>query len=253
MPLRVTILGSGTIIPSLERRATALLVETGEQRFLFDCGPCVLEALEEAGTSFHSLERIFITHYHPDHTLGIGHLLSAINNDRDRFESAQLVLYGPRGLEEFMERLDMLYRSLVMKSDYLRLVEIDEGALTIEGESRIGAVRADHGERTALSYRMDHGGVSFVYTGDTAYTERLVEFAREADLLVTECSFPDDQAVPGHLTPGGVGSLASKAGVGGVVLVHMYPRFGDSDPAASVRKHYNGPVVVASDGMTIDL
>jgi ribonuclease BN (tRNA processing enzyme) len=50
-----------------------------------------------------------------------------------------------------------------------------------------------------------------------------------------------------------VGSLASKAGVGGVVLVHMYPWFGDTDPAAGVRKQYSGPVVVASDGMTIDL
>jgi len=253
MSLRITVLGSGTVVPSNGRRATALLVEGGGERLLFDCGPCVLEALEDAGTTFRSIDRVFVTHFHPDHTLGIGHLLAAINNDRTGIGDRELPLYGPDDLPVFMERLDTIYPALVSECGCLRLVVVSGGDRPVGGEVSVVAGQADHGGRSALSYRVEHAGASMVYTGDTAYSERVAELARGADLLVTECSFPDDQAVDGHLTPSGAGRLASRAGVKEVLLVHMYPLFGRTDPAALVRKHFDGAVTVARDGMTIDL
>lgn len=253
MSLRITVLGSGTVIPSNGRRATALLVEGGGERLLFDLGPCVLEALEDAGTTFRSIDRVFITHFHPDHTLGIGHLLAAINNDRVGIGDRELPLYGPDGLSVFMERLRALYPSLVCGDGCLRLVEVSGGDCPVGGEVRVVADQAIHGGRSALSYRIEHAGASMVYTGDTEYSERVAELARGVDLLVAECSFPDDQPARGHLTPSGVGRLASRARVKAVVLVHMYTLFGRTDPAALVRKHFGGSVTAATDGMTIDL
>ncbi|MCK4236119.1 MAG: MBL fold metallo-hydrolase [Candidatus Krumholzibacteria bacterium] len=253
MHLRVTVLGSGTIIPSAERKPTALLIEAGQVAYLFDCGPGILQALEDTGFSFRSLNRVLFTHFHPDHTLGIGRLLAAINNDPASDKRQRLVFYGPCGLSDFIGRWNELYCSTTPGGDCLELVEVGAGEVLRDGDVWIRAVRVEHGDHEALAYRVDRRDASIVYTGDTAFTESLVELAKDTDLLVSECSFPDDRPAEGHLTPSDVGRLASRSRAGRVVLVHLYPVFEGSDPARSVKKHYGGPVIAARDGMTIDL
>jgi ribonuclease BN (tRNA processing enzyme) len=253
MAIRVTVLGSGTIIPSMERRTTALLLEVDYKEYLFDCGPGILDAIEESGTSFRSLQDVFFTHFHPDHTLGIGHLLAAINNDESSAGRHTLSFYGPTGLAEMVGKWNELYASTVPKWDYLKLHEVERGEIPVAGDVRIEAARVKHGDCPALGYRVSSRGASVVYTGDTEYTEALMEFSLGADLLIAECSMPDSRPLPGHLTPSGVGRLACAASVQRVVLVHLYPVFGESDPAADVKKHYKGPVEVASDGMVLDI
>ncbi len=81
MTLRLTVLGSGAITPSRVRRATSLLVEGGGARVLLDCGPGALDALESAGKTFREIEAVLLTHFHADHTLGIGRLFAAMKND----------------------------------------------------------------------------------------------------------------------------------------------------------------------------
>lgn len=253
MSLRLTVLGSGTIIPSIDRRATALMVEAGGEPYLFDCGPGVLEAMEELGFSFRSLYNIFLTHYHPDHTLGLGRLLAAINNDTISIVRERLAIHGPSGLKDFLESWNNLYSSTLPKRDYLELDEIGSGDVSREGLVRIRAAEAKHGDIPALAYRIDEENTSIVYTGDSEYSETLVELSAGAGVLVAECSFPDERPVPGHMTPSDVGRLASDAGVEQVLLVHMYPEVDGTDPARSVKKRYKGRVTVARDGMVLDL
>ena len=249
MSFRVTVLGSGTIIPSAERRSTALLVEAGERTILFDCGPGAPDALAEAGFSFRDLGEIFLTHYHPDHTLGLGHLLAAINVDPVSRRRGKLKLYGPRGLADFVSKWQALYHSTVPKWDFLELVEIGPGVVPGTEEAVVSASSASHGDAAALSYRVAYKEKSVVYTGDASYSDSLVELARDADLLVAECSFPDDREVEGHLTPSSVGRLAAAAAARHVVLVHMYPLFDDESPAGRVKRHYRGSVEVGYDGL----
>ncbi len=252
IPLRVTVLGSGTIIPSRERSSTSLFIEAGRQRFLFDCGPGVMQAMEELTGSYHSAERIFLTHFHPDHTLGIGHYFSAIRNDRSLSEMLDPVIYGPVGLESFMEGWGGLYTSFSKGID-VELIELGDGDGVLLGEVEITAARAEHAEGAALSYRVSYAGSSLVYTGDTAFSNRLVKFSHGANLFISECSFPDSHPAEGHMTPSLVGVAASEAGVGGVLLVHLYPFFGGQDPVAVVEKNCHVPVTIAVDGMTIDV
>ena len=68
MSAQVTILGTGTIIPTPEREATSLVVACGGEPYLFDCGPGTLDALEGAGLSFRELKHVFLTHYHRSYT-----------------------------------------------------------------------------------------------------------------------------------------------------------------------------------------
>lgn len=251
-------LGSGTIIPFGGRRATSLLVEFNGERILLDCGPGALDAIENSGLSFRDVRKIFITHYHPDHTLDLGRLLSAINNDRLYPENARIALYGPEGLEDFLEGWQRLYRGTAPKRDFLESIEITGGIVLPGKTSNVRAARVDHGDMPALAYRVEDGGASIVYTGDTGYDPRLVGLARGAGLLVAECSFPDGSEMEGHLTPSLVGRIASEAAVDRVLLVHLYPEQFQGPSSTEiiidiVRGQFEGGVEIADDGLVIEL
>jgi ribonuclease BN (tRNA processing enzyme) len=253
MALRLTVLGSGTIVPSQVRRATSLLIEGGGEEILVDCGPGALQALEEAGRSYRDIHRILLTHFHPDHTLGLGRLFSALKADVALPGSYWIVIYGPDGLERFITGWDGLYGGMVPDDDTLNLVTMEPGYEIDIGEMLVTAGPADHAGRPALAYRIEMEGRSIVYTGDTSRSGALARFATGADLLVAECSFPDEAPADGHMTPADVGSIADSAGAGEVLLVHMYPFFGETDPAAEVRRRFGGKVTTGRDGMVIEL
>jgi len=253
MGFRVTVLGSGTIIPSSERRATSLLVESGSHTLLFDCGPGALDAIEENGFSWRALRQVFLTHFHPDHSLGIGHLIAAVNADPVSHFDGTLTVFGPRGLADHVSRWNALYRSTVPAWSFLETRELEGKAVPLGDDTVVRSAPAAHGSAPALSYRVDHKGKSIVYTGDTGHTESLVELARGATLLIAECCFPDARAVEGHLSPSSAGRLAAEAAARHVILVHMYPVFDGESPLAGARKHYRGPIEIGYDGLQFDL
>jgi ribonuclease BN (tRNA processing enzyme) len=100
----------------------------------------------------------------------------------------------------------------------------------------------------SIAYRLEGENGGFVYTGDTEYTESVVELARSTHTLLIECSFPDDQSVPGHLTPDGVARIAREASVERVVLTHIYPQADALDLVQEVGRGFDGEVLVAEDG-----
>ena len=64
----LTILGSGTCVPSLKRSSCAILVACGSSRILVDCGPGTMRRLLEAGTEISEISHILLSHFHPDHS-----------------------------------------------------------------------------------------------------------------------------------------------------------------------------------------
>jgi len=253
MAMRLTVLGSGTIVPSQVRRATSLLLEAGGEEILIDCGPGSLQSVEDAGRSYRDIHRILLTHFHPDHTLGLGRLFSAMKNDTAVTGRQWLVIYGPEGLERFIDGWDGLYPGIVPDDDTLNLVPMEPGYEVDIGDMLVTAGPAEHGGRPALAWRIDLGGRSIVYTGDTSHAAKLAEFASGADLLVSECSFPDESPAEGHMTPAMVGEMAASADVSEVLLVHMSPFFGETDPAAEVRRRFNGRVTTGRDGLVMEI
>jgi len=251
MPLRLTVLGSGSVVPSSGRRSTSLLVDAGEETVLLDCGPDAPHALEECGRSFREAERILLSHFHPDHTLGLARLFSAAANDRGSRGRRVFSICGPEGLEDFIRSWDGVYGGIVPTGDALRAREMSPGESGAFGGLTFTAGPAFHGGRPALSWRVEHGGTALAYTGDTGPSEELAAFFSGADLLAAECSFPDRCPEEGHLTPRTAGELARSAGVGTLVLVHLYPWFED-DPRIEAAKEFEGDVTVAFDGMVIE-
>ena len=101
-------------------------------------------------------------------------------------------------------------------------------------------------ESVALAVQGPEGRI--VYTGDTGPSDELGRWAEGADVLLAECSLPDDRAIAGHLTPASVGRLARVAGPKQLVLTHFYPQVEHVDIRAVVAREYPGPVTLAGDG-----
>jgi ribonuclease BN (tRNA processing enzyme) len=253
MAIRIVILGTGTVIPSSSRGATSLLIEAHGEKALFDCGPGALEAVERSGRAYRDIKKIFLTHFHPDHTLDMGRLFAAMKNDESYSIGERLEIFGPPGLERFVDGWDSLYGGIVPGNDCITLIE---GSWEV-GHSGDGPVvtacEVDHTGHEAYAYRLSYRDSSVAYTGDTGYASSVVELAMGADLLVAECSFPEERAVEGHLTPSSAGRIAQEAGVGRMILVHLYPLVEEAVALDGVRRLYGGPVEVASDGMEIEI
>jgi ribonuclease BN (tRNA processing enzyme) len=106
----------------------------------------------------------------------------------------------------------------------------------------------------SLAYRVqDPQGKSLVYSGDTAFCDEIVHLARGCDLLILECSFPDDEDAEGHLTPSLAGRVASLAGVKKLLLIHFYPEVLKTDIAAACRESYAGELILGRDLLHISL
>jgi ribonuclease BN (tRNA processing enzyme) len=222
----------------------------GGTHLVFDTGPAKLLRLGEAGIPFERLTDVFYTHLHPDHTSDLLPLLFARNAPGIR-NSDRLTLWGPDGLAPLVEGLQSLWGSSVDARSYRLEVRRFPGEVRGEGW-RVRARQVRH-VPGALGYRLEAQGRVVAYSGDTGYTEAVVELARGADLAVLDCSFPDDQAVEGHMSPGLCGRVAREAGARRLLLTHLYPECEAIDAAAAAAREFAGEVLVAQDLMRLEL
>ncbi|MEE9218868.1 MAG: ribonuclease Z [Acidobacteriota bacterium] len=250
--MRLTVLGSGTLVPSLRRQPSGYLVEAGEQRILLDCGSGTLRRLLESGSCADQLDLILISHTHIDHISELPLLLFSAHYSpcpRQR----PLRLAGSTGFAEFFSALETFYGEAVDARHYERQVEVLAAGDGLEaGSARIRTAAARH-TASSLAFRIEQGGCSLVYTGDTEYCEDLVRLARGCDLLLCECSFPDESPAAGHLTPSQAGRIAGEAGARKLMLTHFYPACEAIDLAAQVRRAYEGDLVLAEDLLQVSV
>jgi len=100
----------------------------------------------------------------------------------------------------------------------------------------------------SVAYRMEfQDGKSLVISGDTDYCQNIIALARESDLLVLECSFPNGKKVEGHLTPAFAGRIASESRCKRLLLTHFYPVCDQFDILTQCRETYAGEVILAED------
>lgn len=253
--MKVTILGSGTCVPSLERRPCSILVQIGTYHILVDAGPGTMGQLLKTGTQINDLDMILLSHFHLDHCAEVAPLLFALKySGLER--KKDLILAGGDGLHQFYQGLNQVYdQSIDMGDVHFSLMELgphgrvdpDNGRLPVD----IEFTRVIH-KNESRAYRFtDSEGFSLVYSGDTDVCDDLVQLAKGADTLICESSFPDELKVSGHLTPCLAGEIAAKAGVKNLVLTHFYPECKGHDLVAECKKTFSGKVVQAQDLMIL--
>ena len=187
-PMRVTILGSGTAIPSFERFPSGVLVQVAGRNLLVDAGPGTLRRLAQTGVSPRDVDAVLLTHYHTDHTADVAALLFALRNPAYRGRPT-LRIFGAPGLEDFMGHLRAAWPWLKPKADdySLELVEVEPGTFAVPGdgpELRVHAVPIRHTGQS-LAYRIsDPAGGSAAFSGDADVCDGLAQVAKGAELFV---------------------------------------------------------------------
>ncbi len=248
--MELIILGSGTTIPLNHRASPSLAIVIDGQLILFDMGPGTLRQLTKGGLNHEDITRVFITHFHPDHTAGLIHFLFTTKNPSILEKRGPFVITGALGLKEFINRLQEAYSDwLNLPAEIMKIEEFDVHQSNVMNYPgfKIIAQPVRHTSES-LAYRVeDQQGKSIVYSGDSGFCDGLVDVANGTDLLVLESSFPDGKEVEGHLTPSQAGHIATLANAKRLVLIHFYPECLATDITAQCRKSYKGELIMGSD------
>ena len=254
--ITVTILGSGTCVPSLKRSSCSVMMEIGTTKMLFDSGPGTMRRLLEADTTIFDIGYIFYSHFHPDHTAEFVPFLFATKYPDMGQRKFPLTVIAGVGFSDFYDKLTAVYGSWIeMAPGMFHIQELNNNRPDHHSFEafQVDSVPVAHNKESIAFRLTTAAGKSVIYSGDTDYTEDLVNLAREADVLICESALPDEFQVNGHLTPSLAGKIATRAGVKKLVLTHFYPECDQVDIAQQCRKTYSGPLVLAEDLMRIEI
>jgi ribonuclease BN (tRNA processing enzyme) len=245
------ILGSGTGVPSLRRGSPAYAVQAAGRLLLLDLGSGACRALLRHDLNFSQVDLIALTHLHPDHIGDLVPFLFASHYSLGYTRTEPFWLLAARGFQDFHKRLKGAFGSWVeAPAGLLRLRELNpEGPDRFAWEGlTLHSAPVNH-IQGSLAYRVEAGGRTLVYSGDTDVSDSLVELARGADLLILECAKPTK--VPGHLTPEEAGRMAARAGVPRLVLTHFYPPCDEVDVVALAAQEFSGEIIRAEDDLRL--
>ncbi len=251
--MELIVLGSGTGVPSQRRGAPAYAVKAAGRLLLLDLGSGACRALLRHDLNFSQVDVIALSHLHPDHIGDLVPFLFASHYALGYTRKEPFWLLAARGFRNFHERLKAAFGQWVEAPPgllQLRELEPEKSDRFVWEDLIIKSAPVNH-IHGSLAYRLETGGRSLVYSGDTDVSDSLVELARGADLLVLECANPFK--TPGHLTPEEAGALAARAGVGRLALTHFYPPCDEVDVVALAAKEFAGEIIRAEDGLRVEL
>lgn len=253
---RWIVLGAGSILPRKGYGCAgyALQLAPDGPVTLFDCGPGSVRMLGAVGLRVEQVERVVLSHFHPDHCLDLFALFFARKNP-SLVGRPTLELVGPPGLADLVAGGTGVFGRWVEPVD-ARLTEVapdadGRGALA-SGPLGLACVKTGH-TPNALAWRADFEGGSVAFSGDTGEVAAVADLARAVDLFTLECSFPDDAAVPHHLTPSSAGRLARRSGCRRLLLSHFYPGLEPEEAARGAEGEYAGPIELARDGSVVEI
>ena len=281
--MQIVFLGTSGSWPTPKRNVSAIAVKRGPEVLLFDCGEGTQRQFMLSNLSFMQITRVFLTHFHGDHFLGLPGLVQSMSmNGREK----ELQVYGPRGTEDLVETLVNIGH---FKSAFPVVARTLNGGEAVDcGEYSVRAIETSHTVPATgyvleeairpgrfsldraraldvpegpLFSRLQEGGTvtvhgrtvtpemvlgpprrgrKIVYTGDTLPSNRILEAAREADVLIHDATA--DTALEekanryGHSTGRQAAEIARDANVRALILTHVSPRYEDTTSILSDAK-----------------
>lgn len=246
--MELTILGSGLYMPVKGRVASGFYLKIKNKRILVDMGAGVYHRLLQAGIDYASIDYIFITHIHLDHCADLFPFLfgrkEAFAQSAGRLPRVKILV--PPGAKKFFQTV---LNAQTFKKDVPQLAEFHQ--LT-PGSRRfpfgiVKTVKVPHGEDfTSLAYRFVAGGKSVVFSGDMAFCDQFISFAKEADVLVVEAAASKTGSL-NHLDYKTAGIIAARAGVKQLILTHYHPAITRQPYWRAIRRNFKGKIVLAKD------
>jgi ribonuclease BN (tRNA processing enzyme) len=281
----------GGPLPNKDRTQSSNLLVVHGALYLIDAGDNVTRRIVQSGHDFRKVGKIFITHPHSDHTAGLATLMVS-QWEYQRAEPTDVYGAGVQALVK--GALAYLTPNAEIRwaegkkrpmADTFHGHDVAAGVIFQDANVKVTAVENTHfnfapgtppyGKYKSFSYRVDTPGRSFLFTGDTGWSDAVVGLAKGADVLVTEVTVVEDvvdlmkkngawqaKTPPEqegwirhmheeHVSPEEVGKMATQAGIKTVVLTHFGPSTRPNDDyqrlADETKKYFSGEVKVAKD------
>lgn len=250
------LLGTGTLVPAVDRGPAGFLVECGEARILVDGGSGTLQRLARHGVDARLLDGGVYSHRHLDHCGDLAPLLFALRVGIDKPRHRDYPLWAGDGFSRFLDGLVGVYGEWIRSEHFA--VPVHElpldgpGRAELPGGLRLDTLPAVH-SAGALHLRFTSpGGRTVVFSGDTGPSDNLVRLAEGVDLLVTECAVDGPDPWNAHLHPEAVAELLAAARPRRAVLTHLYPGLDPEDVLRRVERA-GVPVERGWDGQVLTL
>jgi ribonuclease BN (tRNA processing enzyme) len=242
--MKLTFLGSGDAFGSGGRFHTCFHVGAAESAFLIDCGASSLIAMRRFGVDPNAIDAILISHLHGDHIGGLPFLLLDAHLASRR--TRPLTIAGPPGLRDRLDRaMEVLFPGSTGMTAKFPFDICEMAGRTAIGNLAVTPFPVRHAAGApAYALRVETEGRTVAYSGDTEWTDALIEAAHGADLFICEAYFYDKR-VKYHLDyatlVGRLGEITARR----VILTHpsaeLLARLGEVE------------LEIAADGMVIDL
>jgi ribonuclease Z len=272
---RVIMLGTGTPVPSSERAGSGLAIIHDGEAYLFDAGHGMVQRAIQAWKTMDApelnppdIKHLFISHLHSDHTLDYSELAATYWWRREE----RLNAYGPEGLQAMtdgyyaMQHTDISLRTSgnqPVKNPTMYQVAVNEieadGIIFDDSGVTVEAFSVDHGDiDPAYGYKITTPDKTILYSGDTTYSENLMEKAKGADILIHEVISeagwkelePSWQEYhhSSHTLTSELARIANEARPGVLVLTHILHYGAPIETARTeIEALYDGEVVLAND------
>ncbi len=198
--LSAAVCGSRSPIPSPGRAETCILISAGEDLFVVDIGDGSNDNLRSWNINFRNIEAVLITHLHSDHIADLPglHQNAWVIGER----STKLKVFGPEGVDQFTQGIEMAYaHDYVFRNEHhghaiapleyagfdTNVIDLNNPVIFDNGELKITAFRVVHEPiEPALGFKFEYKGRSIVITGDTSYTQSVIDNSMNADVLFHE-------------------------------------------------------------------
>ncbi|WP_103105835.1 MBL fold metallo-hydrolase [Brevibacillus reuszeri] len=275
--MKVTLLGTGSPLLSMERFGTSTLIEAGSEKLLFDAGRGAALRLNQINVLPGEINKLFITHLHSDHLIGIPDIWLTGTLTTTGHRSTEFEVWGPTGTKQMMEDLKKAFKPDIdtrIENGYIVPTgaetighDIEPGVVYEKNGVQVIAFLVDHDIDPAYGYRINYKGRSVVISGDTSYNENIIKYGKGVDLLIHEviAARPEDlkkikafnKIVSIHTTPEQAGKVFQLTRPKLAVYTHIVLLGDLSEPEANLlyrtQSVYDGNVIVGNDLMTFEI
>lgn len=229
-------LGTSSQVPTRQRNHNGYLLRVGDIDFLFDPGEGTQRQLARARVGVERVRRVFLTHFHGDHSLGLAGVIQLLSAAAAS-PPEPVRFHFPVSGRKFWHRA--LEASIFeMRADLRAQPVIEEGPVFDDGRFAVTARKLSHGV-PCYGYRLeireeDQPPFVFAFSMDTRVCPGAQALAEGADVLVSECTYLSSEEREarerGHMTAAHAARLAAEAGVKHLVLTHFSQRYPSNRP-----------------------
>jgi ribonuclease BN (tRNA processing enzyme) len=246
--MRITVLGSSGGYPAPGSACSGYLVEEETTRIWVDAGSGTFSRLLQHCTP-PELSAVLISHLHVDHWSDLPLALHTFHFAFER--DVPLPVYGPADWPEAMGVVAEWARE-----DDAPFVagELREGETIDVGPLSVRPILVEHSDDLdTFGFRITNGSATLAYSADSGPNGALQTVARDADLFLCEAGAPGEVEMHMHLNGRQAGEIAERAGVRRLLVTHLAPGTDAAQTLAQAEEAFDGPVDVATDGLTLDV